>query len=186
MLKTRWLLALPLLLATSITSAAAQAASIRDGAGMFSAGAVRQAQAKLDPDRTGNENSDPDRDREVAAEAANLKEAEKRDLIDDVAIDRAAKGGGRVYILISKDDHLISNVLTRRQLASRLSPNVRAKYPRHDHWQLQERDFDAGLTQGADAIGRARRRSRPRCGSRSLAAWRAGPAAVRPESVPCS
>lgn len=155
MLKTRWLLALPLLLATSITSAAAQAASIRDGAGMFSAGAVRQAQAKLD--RIERETRIPILIETVESlpEAANLKEAEKRELIDDVAIDRARQGGQGVYILISKDDHLISNVLTRRQLASRLSPNVRRNIRDTITSNFKKGDFDAGLTQGADAIGRA-------------------------------
>ena len=46
MFSRRWALALPLVLAASITST--HAATIRDNAGMFSADAVRQAQSRLD------------------------------------------------------------------------------------------------------------------------------------------
>src|SRR5688572_16967116 len=46
MLSRKWALALPLVLAASITST--HAATIRDDAGMFSADAVRQAQNRLD------------------------------------------------------------------------------------------------------------------------------------------
>ena len=75
MLKTRWLLALPLLLAASITSA--QAASVRDNAGMFSPEAVRQAQAKLD--RIERESRVPILIETVESlpEAANMKAAGK-------------------------------------------------------------------------------------------------------------
>lgn len=153
MLKTRWLLALPLLLATSITSA--QAASVRDSAGMFSPEAVRQAQAKLD--RIERESRIPVLIETVESlpEAANLKPPEKRSLINDEATRRARNSGQGVYLLISKDDHLISNVLTRRQLTSRLPLNVRQNIHKAIASEFQRGDFDAGLNQGVDAIGRA-------------------------------
>ena len=153
MLKTRWLLALPLLLATSITSA--QAASVRDSAGMFSPEAVRQAQAKLD--RIERESKVPILIETVESlpEAANLKPPEKRSLINDVATRRARESGQGVYLLISKDDHLISNVLTRKQLASRLPSNVRLNIRDAIAANFKKGDFDAGLNHAVDAFGRA-------------------------------
>jgi uncharacterized membrane protein YgcG len=153
MLKTRWLLALPLLLATSITSA--QAASVRDSAGMFSPEAVRQSQAKLD--RIERESKVPILIETVESlpEAANLKPPEKRSLINDVATRRARESGQGVYLLISKDDHLISNVLTRKQLASRLPSNVRLNIRDAIAADFKKGDFDAGLNHAVDAFGRA-------------------------------
>ncbi|SIO33296.1 uncharacterized protein SAMN05444166_3856 [Singulisphaera sp. GP187] len=153
MLKTRWLLALPLLLATSITSA--QAASVRDSAGMFSPEAVRQAQAKLDQIERESRIPILIETVESLPEAANMKPPEKRTLINDVAVRRAGEGGLGVYLLISKNDHLISNVITRKQLANRLPSNVRLNIRDAFTSNFKVENFDAGLKQGVDGIGRA-------------------------------
>jgi uncharacterized membrane protein YgcG len=153
MLKSRWLLALPLLLASSITSA--PAASIRDSAGMFSPEAVRQAQAKLD--RIERETKVPILIETVESlpEAANMSPDQKRTLINEVAARRAERGDQGVYVLISKNDHLISNVLVRKRLANRLPSSVRLSIRDTVVADFKRGDFDAGLNDLVDGIGRA-------------------------------
>ena len=64
MLSRRWALALPLVLAASITST--HASTIRDNAGLFSADAVRQAQSRLDKLEQDNQGSRHHRDHRFA------------------------------------------------------------------------------------------------------------------------
>ena len=62
MLRNRWMSALPLLVLTALAVPQLGAAEIRDRAGMFSAEAVRKAQAEFDRSERSDERPRRDRD----------------------------------------------------------------------------------------------------------------------------
>ena len=82
--------------------------------------------------------------------------AEKEEAINALAVrrDNELKDEG-IYLLISKNDHLNSNVLVRERFASVLP---RAKRESIGHALIdgfKKRDFDGGLKQGVQAIEHA-------------------------------
>ena len=60
-----------------------------------------------------------------------------------------------IYLLISKNDHLNSNVLVRERFASVLpEPNAR-RSAMHLSTEFKKKDFDGGLIHGVQAIEQA-------------------------------
>src|SRR5262249_52082010 len=105
MWKLRWLLALPLALAMSLTSGAARPATIRDQAGLFSGDAVRKAQAELD--RIEREDRLPTTIETVGSlEGQNVGEVLQR---------HAEQAGAQgLYVLIAKKEKKIDVKASRR------------------------------------------------------------------------
>ena len=136
MINPRWLVAIPIVVAASLISTPARGSTVRDRAHMFSAEAVKKAQAQLDrlerathiPVVIETIDKVPGLDRNASA-------AEKAEAINALAVrhDNAIKDEG-IYYLISKDDHLNSNILVRERFASLLP---KAKRERIGHAFLE-------------------------------------------------
>jgi uncharacterized protein len=157
MTKPRWLAAIFLVAASPIVALPARASSVRDQAGMFSAGAVEKAQAKLDAlerlthipvviETIGKvPGLDPDatsREREAAINALAVKR------------DNALKDEG-LYYLISKGDHLNSNILVRERFASLFPSETRLAIGRAFLDGFKKKDMDGGLLRGVEAFEHA-------------------------------
>jgi uncharacterized protein len=136
----RWLLALPLTLAATIGTVSGS--SVRDQAGMFSADAVKQAEAEL---------NQVERTHRIATVIETVGSLQGQD-IADVSLDRAERSGIHgIYILIARDEH---------KLYSRVSGQYRRAINAGRQAQIREaieagfkkRDFDGGLLQGVKAI----------------------------------
>lgn len=173
MRKLRWLLALPLLLATSLTATSAMAATIRDEAGLFSADAIRQAQTKLDR---------VERETRLTTTIETIDSLQGEN-IDDVVLRHAQQTKSQgIFILIAKQE---------RKIEVRVSKRFRADFPNdrlsaiRDRFRagFQQKDFDAGLTQGVDVLVAEAKGARPR-GDDKLG--RPAPAAGRPAGRPTS
>src|SRR6476646_7590377 len=94
MLKTRWLLALPLAFAAMIGSA--RAATVRDNAGMFSPDAVRQAETTL---------GRIERDSGLTTTIETV-DSLRGESIQEASLRHAQRSGTRgLYVLIAKNDH---------------------------------------------------------------------------------
>ena len=137
MIRARWWLVTPALLASAVLSAA-PAAEVRDKAGLFSSEAVKKAQTELD--RLEKEYAVP-----VTIETI---ESLDGDSIAQVLNRHAmAVGTEGVYILIPKKEHSI---------LAEASKHYKENLPRSQMTGVQDaflkefkqRDFDAGLTQG--------------------------------------
>lgn len=140
MLKSRWLLALPLVLAASVSSAGA--ASIRDDARLFGAEAVRQAEATLSRIERENQLT-------TTIETVDSLDGES---VDDVALRHARRSGTQgIFILIAKQEKKIdvrsSRAYVRSFPSSRLGA-IRNAFIRG----FKTNDFDAGLTQGVETL----------------------------------
>lgn len=141
MLKTRWLLGLPLLLAASF--APARAATIRDNAGMFEPGTVAQATREL-------ERIEAKYELPVTVETVpSLDGQNVEQVLRDHA--RAARAQG-LYVLVSKGDHKIA--VDASGPFERAFPEPRTQRI----WQpmsaeFKKGDFNAGLLAGVRAIG---------------------------------
>lgn len=82
--------------------------------------------------------------------------------IEEAAERRARKSGVHgFFMLMSKNDKKFSKLVSRRQLAGRLSPAARARIRDAFAEEFRKGDFDAGLTRGAEAIADALVRSTP-------------------------
>ena len=93
MFSRRWALALPLVLAASITST--HASTIRDNAGLFSTDAVRQAQSRLDK---------LERENQVPVTIETIDSLDGRP-IDTVLPERAKQNRAKgLYVLIAKQE----------------------------------------------------------------------------------
>lgn len=150
---TRWL-TLPLVLVASIGTA--QAATIRDRAGMFNPDTVRQMGAKLDQIEREFRVPVLIETIDVIPNAEKASAAEKRSLINDLAVQRDGESGNQgIYILISKQDKLISNVLIRRRLANRLSEERRKAIRNAFIADFRSGDFDGGLRHAVQVIGQS-------------------------------
>jgi uncharacterized protein len=143
MFKSQWLLALPLVLASTIASTA-QAATIRDQAGMFSPEAVSQASARLE--RTERESRMP-----VTIETVDSLNGES---IDQAVIDHAKRAGARgLYFLIAKREHRIEGAVSpefRRVFSTNRILGIRRAFAE----RMKAGDADGALEASAAAIGR--------------------------------
>ena len=121
---------------------------------MFSAGAVKEAQAELDRiERTSHVPI-------VIETIESLPEggtatAKKRE-IDALAVkrDKAIRDEG-IYLLISRDDHLISHVLVRERLADVIPIEKRDAIREAFIERFHKGDYDGGLKKGAEVIATA-------------------------------
>ena len=140
MLSRRWALALPLVLAASITST--HASTIRDNAGMFSADAVRQAQSRLDK---------LEQETQVPVTIETIDSLDGRD-IDDVLPERAKQNRAKgLYVLIAKKETKIE-VESSREYAKALTKARNQEVRDAFIEEFKKRDFNAGLNSGVDAI----------------------------------
>ena len=154
MINQRWLVAIPIVLAAALISPPARASSIRDRAHMFSPEAVKKAESHLD--RLERATRIPIVIETLEALPDGGSAAEKKRAIDALAVkrDKAIRDEG-IYLLISKSDHLISHVLVRQRLADLLPIEKRDAIRDTFIDAFKKRDFDAGLSNGVQAIERA-------------------------------
>lgn len=140
MLKMRWLLALPLVMAASIGSA--QASSIRDNAGMFSREAVRQAQSTLDAiERSSQLN--------VNVETIDSLEG---DSIDNVSLRHAKRLGGEgLFILVAKKEHKI-DVRSSTHYSRAFPAERRQTIQQSFINEFKRGSFDQGLIKGTETL----------------------------------
>jgi hypothetical protein len=154
MTRVRWLVAIPVVLATALFASALEAAAIRYSAGMFGKEAVKKARAQLDRIESATgipiviETIDeiPDIDKDAST-------ATRRKAIESLAVrrDKAIKDEG-IYLLISKRDHVMSTVLVRQRLARVLPIEKRDAIRDAFLEEFKKRDFDAGLTRAVETI----------------------------------
>jgi uncharacterized protein GlcG (DUF336 family) len=132
------------LLVVSPSLAAVQSSSsIRDSAGLFSKEALRQAEAELQK---------VERSTRIPVVVETV-ESLRGEPIEEEAMKRARQlGSGGVYILMSKDDHKLSSILIRRQLADRLPEAKRGAIRDAIVEDFRKRAFDAGLLRGVQMI----------------------------------
>jgi uncharacterized protein len=138
----RWLLAIPLAFAVTIGSAAAS--SIRDEAGLFSADAVRQAEARL---------NEIEGETKVTTTIETIPSLDGQP-INQVAVGRArAVGGEGLFILIPKQEHEIWILASRHYIKS-ITAAHRQAIEKAFGSSFHKGDFDAGLKAGVESIGR--------------------------------
>jgi len=157
MMSPRRLIAIPILVAASFIPLSVGGATVRDRAGMFSSDVVKNAQAHLD--RTERATHIPIVIETIDSIPGLQKDAsasERRKAIDKLAVsrDRAIKDEG-IYILISKNDHVISHVLVRERLANVLPIEKRDAIRDAFVAEFKKNNFDDGLAHGVQAIERA-------------------------------
>jgi hypothetical protein len=151
----RWLLAIPVMLVATIAASSAQAATIRDRAGIFGAGAREKAQTELDriekasgiPIVIETIDAIPGLDGSAPTEA-------RRKAIDALALerDRVIRDEG-IYILISKRDHVISHVMIREREAVVLPLEKRDAIQEAFLKEFRNHgNYDGGLMNGVKAI----------------------------------
>ena len=141
MWKPRWLFAIPLALAA--TAGPANAATVRDRAGLFTPDAVQKAQAELD--RVEGKYQIP-----VTVETIDSLEGEN---ISDVARRHARESGkSGLFILIAKKEARI-DVLSSQSYAHALNGTRKEAIRSAFVSEFKLRDFDAGLLNGVKAVG---------------------------------
>ena len=143
MLMSRWIFALPWLLA-SAAAPALEAASIKDGAGMFSPDATRDALDHL-------KRIEREHDLPVTIETIDSLDGQP---LDAVTRDLAKRSGTEgIFILIPKSDNkieVISSKVFDRSITRPRRLAIRDAFIE----PFKKRDFDAGLTAGVRAIDR--------------------------------
>ena len=141
MWKPRWLLALPLALAATVGTA--HASSVRDQAGLFSADALRQAEAELNR---------VERETQLTTTVETVGSLEGENVA--AATERHAEKSGThgLYVLIAKNEGKIdvkSSSAFRRSMDRTRLNTIMAAFVN----ELMKRDFDAALLKGVKAIG---------------------------------
>ena len=154
MANLRWLLAIPIAMAAMVLAMPVQAATIRDGAGMFSPGVVKKLEAELD--RLERATKIP-----VVIETidaipgldADAPKSVRRKAIDQLAVkrDKAIRDEG-IYFLISKNDHVFSPVLIRERYAALLPIEKRDAIRDALVEEFKKENYDAGLTRAVETI----------------------------------
>jgi len=143
MFKSRWLLALPLVLASTMVSAA-QGATIRDGAGMFSPEAVNQASTRL---------QQIERESRMPVTVETIDSLNGRD-IDQVVVDHARRARARgLYVLIVKKEHRIEGAVSqefRGAFSTNRILSIRSAFIS----KMKAGEPDAALQSASEAIGR--------------------------------
>ena len=124
---------------------------------MFSEGAVKKAQAELDRiERTTHIPVVIETIDKVPQPRCGASPAAKKRAIDELAVQRDKKIRDEgIYLLISKDDHLNSNVLVRQRIAALIPIEKRDAIRDAFIEGFRKRDFDGGLTHGVQAVERA-------------------------------
>jgi uncharacterized protein len=161
MINRRWLVAIPIVMLASLNSAPARGSSVRDRAHMFSSDAVKKAEAQLERiERASHIPIVIETIDKVPGLDRNASAAERLEAINALAVrmDNALKDEG-IYYLISKDDHLNSNVLVRERFASLFTTAKRDRIGHAFMAGFKKHDFDGGLIQGVQAIEQALERT---------------------------
>jgi len=181
MSKPRWWLALPLALGPWALPAAAS--EVRDPAGIFSAAAVRQAQADLD--RIEREQKVPVTIETISSlkeatsddEKAKWKSMPAKKVIDLVAQRNAREGSRRgLYILLDKKEHVVSNLEIPERLQNRLPESKRLAVRDAFIQEFKNQNFDAGLSRAVKVIDDELRASQPAAARAAQSAPVAAPA----------
>jgi uncharacterized protein len=148
----RWL-AFPLVLfAIAIPT---QAASIRDKAGMFDAEAVKKAEAELTRLERQYDVPVVIETIEALPDHAQIKKEQRQRAIDDLAVERdRQEGSGGIYILMAKEDRIMSHVLVPGWLGRHLGKERRLAIRDAFVGGFRTGDFDGGLLAGVKAVGR--------------------------------
>ena len=157
MITPRWLVAIPIMVVASFGSSSAWGSAVLDRAEMFSRDAVHKANAQLEQlERATKIPVVIETVAEVPGLDKNASHEERLEAINSLAVrrDNALKDGG-VYLLISKNDHLNSNVLVRERFASLVPRSKRESIGHAFLAEFKKKDFDGGLLHGVQAIERA-------------------------------
>ena len=154
MLRNRWMSPLPLLVLTALAVPQLGAAEIRDRAGMFSAEAVRKAQAEFDrSERTTSVPVVIETIPSIPGLERGASSAEKRRAIEVLAEKKAKEIRYEgVYLLISKEDQVFSELLVRERYASLLPRDRRRAVRDAFLGEFKNNRFDAGLVKGAGTL----------------------------------
>ncbi len=155
MITPRWSVAIPVVLAAFSTSAIGSA--IKDHAGMFGSETVKKSQAHLERlERTTHIPVVIETIDKVPGLDPHASAKERLNAINALAVsrDNEIKDEG-IYLLISKNDRLNSNVLVRERFNSVLTEPKRAAIGRAFIEGFKNKDFDGGLIHGVQAIEQA-------------------------------
>jgi len=154
MLRKRWMTALPLLLLTALAVPQLGAAEIRDRAGMFSADAIRKAQAEFDRiERTTSVPVVIETITAISGLESGASATEKRRAIEVLAEKKAREIGYEgVYLLISKNDHVFSEPLVKKRFESQLPKERRGAVRDALVSEFKNGNFDAGLVKAAGIL----------------------------------
>jgi len=151
----RWIV--PSLLAIGLAWTPSRAAEIRDSARMFSPEAVAKVQDELT--RLERETGIPitiETVESLPGVAADAPREAKLRAVNQLAVsrDRELRAEG-IYLLLSKNDRVISNVLTRERYAAILTKEKRLKIRDSFIEPFKAGDFDGGLARAAEEIAAA-------------------------------
>ncbi|MGO9601358.1 MAG: TPM domain-containing protein [Isosphaeraceae bacterium] len=148
---------LPLWFLAGLMVAQLEAAGVRDGAGLFSASTVRKVDAELDRlEKRSHVDVVIETIDSIPGLGRNPSPEVKNRAIEDLAEQRAKEIGYEgVYLLISKNDHVISEVLVRERFG--------ALMPRHERLAVRDAlrsafragNFDRGLLNATEIIERS-------------------------------
>jgi uncharacterized protein len=163
----RWFPALPFALTVAMLGGPASASTVRDEAGMFSAGAVRSATAQLDRFEKATRVPVIIVTVEDLSLGNGASKAEKHRAIEKLAIARDRESGNHgIFLLISKADRVISNTLIPAHLATVLPEATRIEIrdafikgigthmKAEGRTSAENSDLDAGLKSLVSAIER--------------------------------
>jgi uncharacterized protein len=154
MLLQRWLLALPLAFAFAVGSA--EASSIRDRAGLFDPGTVREAEAKLEQ---------IERETGASTTIETIESLGGRSLEEAARKEAQKTGKEGIFVLIPKKEHkvvaLASRPYARALHRDRIHAIEQAFVP-----QFAKGDFNAGLRDGVATIGRELAEAKSEAGGR--------------------
>jgi len=157
MVRHQWLRALPLVAMAALAVSQAEAGEIRDRAGMFSAEAVGKARAELDrtEQKTGISvlietiDAIPGLDKNAPANV-------RKDTIETFAERRAKEAGGEgVYLLLSKNDKLSSQVLVRGRYERLLPREARQAVRDAMLAEFKSGNYDRGLIKAVETMDRS-------------------------------
>jgi uncharacterized membrane protein YgcG len=156
MINLRWLLAVSVMLAATLVAApaTADAATIRDRAGLFSKDAVKQAEARLNKvEHSSGVTTVIETIDAIPGVEKSTPPAKRKLAIDALATERDRRIHDEgIYLLISKREHLISHVLVRERLDDVLPIGKRDAIKDAFVAEFHNGDFDAGLLSGVKAI----------------------------------
>jgi uncharacterized membrane protein YgcG len=157
MVRHQWLRALPLVVMAALAVSKVEAGEIHDRAGMFSAEAVKKARAELDriEQKTGISvlietiDSIPGLDKKASANI-------HKDAIETFAERRAREAGSEgVYLLLSKNDKLSSQVLVRERYEPLLPREARQAVREAMLAEFKTGNYDQGLLKAVETMDRS-------------------------------
>lgn len=157
MVRHQWLRVFPLVAMAAMAVSRVEAGEIRDRAGMFTAEAVKKARAELDrtEQKTGIsvliETIDAIPGLEADAPASTRRQA-----IETLAERRAREAGSEgVYLLLSKNDKVTSQVLVRERYESHLPRKARQAVRDAMLAEFKGGNYDRGLLKAVETMDRS-------------------------------